>query len=185
MSFRLFHPSYPSHSSHSSHPSRIRRLWLPGALLGLWLVAILLLPGASLAQQTVTTEQVTAVARELWCPLCNSVRLDTCELKACEQMREMIAEKLAAGASTAEIKAYFIQQYGPQVLGEPPRQGFNWLAWVVPFAALALAGAWVFYALRRWTRRPLTAVARVTPAPLDDLPVEQLQRLQEELRKID
>ena len=100
MSFRLFHSSHPSHSSHSSHPSRIRRLWLPGALLGLWLVAILLLPGASLAQQTVTTEQVTAVARELWCPLCNSVRLDTCELKACEQMREMIAEKLAAGAST-------------------------------------------------------------------------------------
>ncbi len=165
---------------HRLHP--LRRRWLPGVWLGLGLLAILMWPSAGRAQQTVTPEQINAVARELWCPLCNSVRLDTCELKACEQMREVIAEKLAAGASTEEIKAYFIQQYGPQVLGEPPRQGFSWLAWVVPFAALVLAGAWVFYALRRWTRRPLVARAG---APIADLPAEHLRRLQEELRKID
>jgi len=166
--------------------SHLRAISWPQVVLVSVLTALMLgTPTASLAQQPVTTEQVNAVARELWCPLCNSVRLDTCELKACEQMREVIAEKLAAGASTDEIRAYFIEQYGPQVLGEPPRQGFNWLAWVLPFAAVVLGAAWVFFILRRWTRRPQVAPAAAPASHLSDLPAEQLSRLQEELKKID
>ena len=81
----------------------LRTVSLPRiAVMGILMLG-LGLPASGLAQQPVTAEQVNAVARELWCPLCNSVRLDTCELKACEQMREVIAEKLAAGASTEEI----------------------------------------------------------------------------------
>ena len=159
--------------------------WPQVVLVGVLTALMLGTPIASLAQQPVTAEQVNAVARELWCPLCNSVRLDTCELKACEQMREVIAEKLAAGANADEIRAYFIEQYGPQVLGEPPRQGFNWLAWVLPFAAVILGAAWVFYILRRWTRRPRAAAAVGPASHLSDLPAEQLSRLQEELKKID
>jgi len=159
--------------------------WPQVVLVGVLTALMLGTPIASLAQQPVTAEQVNAVARELWCPLCNSVRLDTCELKACEQMREVIAEKLAAGANADEIRAYFIEQYGPQVLGEPPRQGFNWLAWVLPFAAVILGAAWVFYILRRWTRRLPVAPAAAPTSPLSDLPAEQLSRLQEELKKID
>ena len=163
----------------------LRTVSLPRiAVMGILMLG-LGLPASGLAQQPVTAEQVNAVARELWCPLCNSVRLDTCELKACEQMREVIAEKLAAGASTDDIRAYFIEQYGPQVLGEPPRQGFNWVAWVAPFAAVILGAAWVFFTLRRWTRRPVPAPASATAAHLSDLPAEQLNRLQEELKKID
>jgi cytochrome c-type biogenesis protein CcmH/NrfF len=45
---------------------------------------------------TVTANEVKDVADELWCPLCSGVRLDACELKACEQMREVIADKLTA-----------------------------------------------------------------------------------------
>ncbi len=165
--------------------SRRALSWPYIILAGVFMALALGMTPASLAQQPVTAEQVNAVARELWCPLCNSVRLDTCELKACEQMREVIAEKLAAGASTDEIRAYFIEQYGPQVLGEPPRQGFNWLAWVLPFAAVILGAAWVFYILRRWTRRLPVAPAAAPTSPLSDLPAEQLSRLQEELKKID
>lgn len=72
------------------------------------------------------------MSRELWCPLCSGVRLDSCELKACEQMKDVIAIKLSEGEDTTSIKSYFVDQYGPQVLGEPPRQGFSVLAWVLP-----------------------------------------------------
>ena len=84
----------------------------------------------------ITRDQVNAVARELWCPLCSNVRLDSCELQACEQMRDEIGLKLAAGESKDVIKAYFVEQYGPQVMGEPPLTGFNLLAWLLPVAAL-------------------------------------------------
>lgn len=149
------------------------------------LILLALCAVSGLAQQPVTPEEINTVAKELWCPLCNGVRLDNCELKACEQMREVIAEKLATGATTEEIKAYFVAQYGPQALGEPPRQGFNWLAWIVPFAALILASAWLFTVLRGWTQRPAPVAAGAAASHLSDLSAEQLARLQEELKNID
>jgi cytochrome c-type biogenesis protein CcmH len=121
-------------------------------LLGL-IAGIFFMPGVVVRAQEsspgagqVTADEVNTVARELWCPLCSGVRLDTCELKACEQMRQEIALKLEAGEDAASIKQYFLDQYGPQILGEPPRQGFNWLAWILP--VIALGGGAVFLVLR-------------------------------------
>ena len=88
--------------------------------------------GNPVSTPAVTANDIKDVADELWCPLCSGVRLDACELKACEQMRDVIAEKLAAGEPKDDIKTYFVAQYGPQVMGEPPMEGFNWLAWVLP-----------------------------------------------------
>ena len=45
-----------------------------------------------------------------------------------------------AGVDVQTIKNYFVAQYGPQVLGEPPMEGFNWLAWVLPVVALIVGG---------------------------------------------
>lgn len=95
------------------------------------------------ANNEITRDQVNDVARNLWCPLCSGVRLDTCELKACVQMRDEIAIRLSNGDSTEEIISYFEEQYGPQVFGEPPREGFNWLAWIVPFAVLIGGGIYL------------------------------------------
>ncbi len=103
-------------------------------------VAFAQAPASSTETQTVTPDEVNVVARELWCPLCSGVRLDACELKACEQMKDVIAIKLAEGEDTASIQAYFVEQYGPQVMGEPPREGFNWLAWILPAVALVVGG---------------------------------------------
>jgi cytochrome c-type biogenesis protein CcmH len=115
---------------------------------------------------TVTANQINAVARELWCPLCSGVRLDACELKACVQMKDMIGEKLAEGEDLASIKNYFIAQYGPQVLGEPPMEGFNWLAWVLPVLAVVAGGLFVWTRLRSSTRQA-HAVQNTTVEPLD------------------
>ncbi len=114
---------------------------------------------------SITRDEVNMVARELWCPLCSGVRLDVCELQACNQMREEIAIQLAEGADTEDIKAYFLAQYGPQILGEPPRSGFNALAWIVPFIALLGVGAYLII-----TRRPKAQTAGVTIG--DDRAVE-------------
>jgi cytochrome c-type biogenesis protein CcmH len=131
---------------------------------------------------TITIDQVNAVAREMWCPLCSGVRLDTCDLKACEQMRQEIAIKLAAGENTESIKKYFLAQYGPQILGEPPRQGFNWIAWILPFAALLVSGVILLMRGRRLFMRtaPVNAAA---PTPATDDPYTR--RLEEELKQYD
>ncbi|HRW03966.1 MAG TPA: cytochrome c-type biogenesis protein CcmH [Caldilineaceae bacterium] len=113
----------------------------------------------------ITPDQVNEIARELWCPLCSGVRLDSCELKACEQMKEVIAIKLADGEDLDAIRTYFVAQYGPQVLGEPPREGFNWLAWVIPFIVLAIGGYVLWTTIKRITRPAPAPVATVPNAP--------------------
>ncbi len=143
-----------------------------------------MLPGAALAQ-TPTPEEVNEIARGLWCPLCSGVRLDVCELKACEQMREVIALKLSEGATPEEIRAYFVEQYGPQVLGEPPRQGINLLAWVLPFVVLAGGAAWLIYQGRRWSAHGRAARAAAGAASPEVLQDEYARRLEEELRSLD
>lgn len=118
----------------------------------------------SAAPTGVTADEINAVASELWCPLCSGVRLDSCELKACQQMKEMIGLKLAEGENTDSIRDYFVAQYGPQVLGEPPWQGINWLAWVLPFVVLAIGGYFLWNTVRRMVR-PAPVAARSSAAP--------------------
>lgn len=100
----------------------------------------------------VSPNEVNEVARDIWCPLCSGVRLDSCELLACQQMKDVIALKLAEGENSEQIKNYFLEQYGPQILGEPPREGFNWLAWILPVVALTGGGAFLWRQTRRLVR---------------------------------
>jgi cytochrome c-type biogenesis protein CcmH len=137
---------------------------------------------------TVSADQVDAVAKQLWCPLCSGVRLDACELKACSQMKEVIGEKLAQGVDVQTIKNYFVAQYGPQVLGEPPMEGFNWLAWVLPVVAFIAGGIFVYSRTRKMVRTaPTAAAAQGASAPGQSATSadEYAQKLDEELKHYD
>jgi cytochrome c-type biogenesis protein CcmH len=165
------------------------RAWVTALVVALWAVAVLL-PPVGLAQgQPPTLDEINAVARELYCPLCNGVRLDTCELKACEQMRQVISDRLAAGVSKEQIKNEFVAQYGPVVLGEPPRQGLSLLAWVLPVAALIAGAAWLFITARRWTRQPAVAEPTISPAAGQPEPPAEtdpyLAQVEADLAKLD
>jgi cytochrome c-type biogenesis protein CcmH len=130
--------------------------------------------------QTVTPNDVNEVAKELWCPLCSGVRLDACELKACEQMRDMIAVQLEEGQDKEAIKDYFLDQYGPQVLGEPPLQGFNLLAWVLPVVAMIGGGFFVWRRTRSMIESAPQDQAASTPVATDS---QYSQQLEEELKR--
>lgn len=150
-----------------------------GFVVAALLLALVALPALA---QTPTPNEINAVARELWCPLCNGVRLDNCDLQACVQMREVIAEKLMAGETKEQIKAYFVQQYGDVVLGEPSRQGFNLIVWVFPILAAVVGLGWMGYLIYTWQqRRPAPAAVASNPTAPDD---DYLQRVEQELKQL-
>lgn len=135
----------------------------------------------SVTVASISSDQVNEVARGLWCPLCSGVRLDACELKACEQMRDVIALKLSEGANASTIRDYFVDQYGPQVLGEPPREGLSWLAWILPFVALAGGGVFLWSKVRGMMRpQPVSAISLPTAESEQD---EYKRKLAEELKR--
>jgi cytochrome c-type biogenesis protein CcmH len=135
------------------------------------------------AGAAVTANDVNDVARELWCPLCSGVRLDACELKACDQMKDVIGQKLGEGEDVTSIKNYFVAQYGPQVLGEPPMEGFNWLAWILPVVAIIAGGLFVWSRVRNSTRQAQNATGTSAPAVAAGDPYSQ--KLEEELKYYD
>jgi cytochrome c-type biogenesis protein CcmH len=105
-----------------------------GVLLGVVLAAV---AGAASAQApTPSEDDVNAIARQLYCPVCENVPLDVCSTQACAQWRQVIRDKLAEGWTEAQIKQYFVDQYGVRVLAAPPASGFNWLAYLLPALAL-------------------------------------------------
>jgi len=61
-----------------------------------------------------------------------------------------VRKALAEGQTEEMILASLADQYGPRVLAEPPREGFTWLGWIMPYVALLLGGGAVVLVLWRW-----------------------------------
>ncbi len=145
-------------------------------------VAILLIlaaPSMAAAQgDGPTDDEVNAIAEDLYCPVCENIPLDVCGTQACVQWRALIREKLAAGWSEAEIKDYFVEQYGDRVLATPPARGLNWLVYVVPPIALLIGAAVLVQVVRAWRSAPADAV--VSESGRDEDPY--VARLEAELR---
>lgn len=134
--------------------------------------------------KTPTDDDVNAIAKQLYCPVCENTPLDVCPTEACHQWRELIRQMLAEGKTEQEIKDYFVANYGARVLSEPPRTGFNWLVYIIP-PVLILAGAvFLFNAFRAWTK-PKSAEAgagQEKEASTSSSEDEYIKRLEEELK---
>jgi cytochrome c-type biogenesis protein CcmH len=89
---------------------------------------------------------------ELVCPVCGTT-LDQSDAPIAQRMKQIIRQRLAAGESEAQIKAELVDQFGPGVLAEPPKSGFDLLAWVVPLAVLVGGALGVGLIAWGWSRR--------------------------------
>ena len=172
-----------------------RNVFLP--IIYFLLLTAFIIPGVTVsAQQTTPSDdEVNAIARQLYCPVCENTPLDVCPTTACHQWRELIRQMLAEGKSETEIKQYFVDYYGARVLSEPPPTGINWLVYIVPPVAFLAGATLLFLAFRTWKRmgkEPLTgaddspssgsgpALSNESSAAADD---EYVARLEKELLK--
>ena len=122
---------------------------------------------------------------ELVCPTCKTT-LDQSDAAVAQRMKAYVAERVRACASKEQIKDELVAQFGRGVLAEPPRRGFDLLAWILPIGGL-LAGAVVVAALAwRWSR-PERGQAGDEGAPEGDPPLDPAleRRLDAELERFD
>ena len=154
--------------------------------LVLTLTALLTTPSAALAQQpTPSDDDVNAIARQLFCPVCENTPLDVCPTQACAQWRELIREKLAAGWSETQIIDYFIEQYGARVVGLPPAEGQNlmlyWLLYLI--LGVSILGG-IFFLYKAVSSRDRAPELQPTTETVVQPPTnEYVARLEEELKK--
>lgn len=113
--------------------------------------------------------------------------LDTCECDTAKQMRAKIAQLIDQGQNRDQIVAYFVGQYGEKVLAAPTKKGFNLVAWVTPFVAVAAGGTGLFFILRAWAHRGRAKNATDQGMPAQMVSAEDTEayrgRLEDELKK--
>ena len=85
---------------------------------------------------------------------------------------------LASGGYTgSEIIAAFRRVYGDGVLMAPAKEGFNWLAYLLPFCMLVTGAAVVVLLLQRWSRESRPSAVSRGPSDATPEELEQLKRL--------
>lgn len=120
------------------------------AVVSIVIASGLLLSGSTYAQSgenaagAYDEAEAQAIDRMLMCPVCPAQTIDQTEVPLAKQMRAQVRELLASGATRKEVLDWFAapERYGPGVLAEPPRSGYNLIAWIVPgvIVVAALAG---------------------------------------------
>ena len=114
---------------------------------------------------------------ELVCPTCKTT-LDQSDAPVARRMKQIIRERIAQGATEEEIKAELVADFGRGVLAEPPKSGFDLLAWALPLAGLAIGAAAVGIVAWRWSRVR-------EPAAEEPLDPELERRLDDELARFE
>ena len=120
---------------------------------GLALLVVVLAAAAAGPAAAAGRPTVSDLEAEIVCPVCETT-LDQSNAPIAQRMKQLIRQHIAAGWTEERIKAGLVDQFGPGVLAEPPKSGFDLLAWLLPLAGLLSAAAIVGYATWRWSRRP-------------------------------
>ena len=124
---------------------------------GVWaaFLTLMLIAAACGSRDTVPRleRQASEINREVMCPVCPGESIDQSQNPLAIQMRGLVAEKLEEGWSGGQIKTFFVERYGPSVLLEPPREGFNLLAWTLPPIGAVLMLAVLFIAVGQMRSR--------------------------------
>jgi cytochrome c-type biogenesis protein CcmH len=142
--------------------------------------ALTLNPIASAQGPTPTDDEVNRIAKQLYCPVCESTPLDVCPTEACRQWRDLIRTMLAEGKSEAEIKQYFVEHYGARVLAEPPNRLASYL---VPGIAILLGALLLARGFQMWLK-PSTTETEPAEVERSTQSVDPyVARLEEELKK--
>lgn len=167
-----------------------------GVILSFFLLAFGLLAttkqvAAQDPQPTPSDNEVNRVAKQMYCPVCENIPLDVCPTQACQEWRDLIRLKISEGWTDEQIKEYFAAQYGDRVLAEPPRRGWNWLVYVLPWVFLAAGALVVWRVLVSLRRKTVISEASAaasnsleSPASAPSAPDDPyLAQLEEELKK--
>jgi cytochrome c-type biogenesis protein CcmH len=89
-----------------------------------------------------------AVTRQLRCVVCQNQSIDDSAAPLARDMRLMVRERLVAGDTDEQAKAYLVSRYGDFVLLKPPFQPNTWALWLGPVLILLLAAAGLVAAAR-------------------------------------
>jgi len=114
------------------------------------LVARAVEPGEELSDAALEA-RARSISAELRCLVCQNESIDTSEADLARDLRRIVRERLKAGESDDQIKAFVVQRYGEFVLLRPRVDAGTSALWFGPFGLLlgAFVVAYFYFQHRR------------------------------------
>ena len=120
-------------------------------------IAVLILAAVAPATLGDPAQEARAqsLENEIRCVPCENEPIAQSTAEIAAAMRRLVRERIAAGDSDVEIRAFFRRRYGDFVLFRPPFDARTWALWAAP---LLLGGAGLVAVLAGRRRRSSAAV---------------------------
>ena len=126
------------------------------------------------------------VSQSLTCQCGCGLTVANCNMPTCSfsvPLRAEIDQMIGKGMSGPQIISFYRHKFGEKVLSAPTTEGFNLLAWTMPFIAIVVGGGLIVLAFGRW-RSVAPTPAPATPAS-DAIAFDPVlrRRLEDELKE--
>jgi cytochrome c-type biogenesis protein CcmH len=129
------------------------------------LLAVIVMALAVLSLGAGNTNRYEKLGHQFMCVCgCNQILIE-CNHVGCSYSTKMLGELRQAvdrGDNDRAIFAAFTNKYGNTVLAAPTKEGFNLVAWIMPFTVFAAATILVVVLVRKWARRPIPVTGQAS-----------------------
>ncbi|MGB0670311.1 MAG: cytochrome c-type biogenesis protein, partial [Rhodospirillales bacterium] len=122
----------------------MKRLCLALAVLFLTILPALAVNPDERLTDPALEARARAVSKDLRCVVCQNQSIDDSNADLARDMRILVRDRIQAGDSNEEVKAYLVSRYGDFVLLKPPVQSNTVILWFGPAVIVACGLAAAF-----------------------------------------
>lgn len=108
-------------------------------------------------------KRARGITKELRCVVCQNQSVDDSDAPLAKDIRLIVRERIMAGETDEQVRAFVVARYGQYVLLRPPLGVDTALIWIGPFALLAIALGIAAVYLRRARVAGEAAAGKLSP----------------------
>jgi len=115
-----------------------------------WIFPIwLCVSGIAFAQTSTQEQRARDIGAQLRCVVCQNQSIEESDAQLAQDMRRVVREELATGATDIEVIEHIRESYGDYVLLKPPLQTNTYILWFLPALLVLISLAWFLFRRRR------------------------------------
>jgi len=133
---------------------------------------LLLIATPAFAQTSPEELRARAIGKQLRCVVCQNQSIEESDAQLAQDMRRVVREQIASGATDAQVMSYIRDSYGDYVLLKPPVQGNTLVLWSLPALLVLFGLGW--FALR--SKRTDMTVQTITLSDEDEALLADLMK---------
>ena len=124
------------------------------AILALMMLALLSVPALAVRPDELLSDpaleaRARTISEGLRCLVCQNQSIDDSDADLAHDLRVLVRERLTAGDTDDQVRAYLVARYGEYVLLNPVMAPHTILLWVAAPVVLVIGGIAVFIGARR------------------------------------